>query len=197
MIGGLVQKTLMDRLSVYPVFTVRDIASLLNKSRAYAYLVAYRLKKKKILYEIEKGKYTFEEDPFMIASWVIWPSYISCWAALQYYKLTEQLPFTIHVMTTRKRKKKIIVYGNAKIEFIKIKADSFGGFQRLMYHTKEIFIAEKEKAIIDALAAKKMSLSEAHDILKNNRRMISKRRLFAYARHIRGLTSRLKVMFHD
>ena len=194
MIGGMMQKTLIDALKRYPVFSVKDIAGVLRKPRHYAYLVAYRLKKSNILQEIEKGKYSIEDDPFIVASWVIWPSYISSWAALHYYRLTEQLPFIIHVITTKKRKRKMISYGNSRIEFIKIKKSAFSGFKRITYQNKEIFIAEKEKAIIDGLAAKKMSFTEAQDIIKNNPRKISKMKLFFYAKKWNGLLKKVKEM---
>ena len=183
---------LLAALKRYPVFTVRDIANVLNKQRDYAYTVAYRLKKAGAIHEIEKGKYTLEEDSFLIASWITWPSYISSWAALNYHKLTEQLPFIIHVITTRKRKNKIVIYGNSRITFIKIKKNAFFGFERVIYQNKEIFIAEKEKALVDAIATKKMSLGEAVDIIKNNVRKINKTKLFSYAKITKGLVKKLK-----
>ncbi len=191
------QKTVLTALKRYPVFSVRDIANVLNKNINYAYTVAYRLKKSGIIHEIEKGKYTMEEDSFLVASWITWPSYISGWSALNYYKLTEQLPFTIHVITTRKRKNKIAVYGNSRIEFIKIKKSAFFGFERVIYQNKEIYIAEKEKALVDALATKKMSLGEAIDIIKNNGKKINKNKLFSYAKIINGLTKKLKEGLND
>lgn len=190
-------RDLVEALGRYPVFSVRDIANVLDKKRAYAYLVAFRLKKAGIIYEIEKGKYTLEKDPFLIASWIVWPSYISCWAALNYYKLTEQLPFTLHVVTSRRRKRKTISYRNVKIEFIQIKKESFFGFKRIIYQGKEIFIAKKEKAIVDALASKKMSIPEAVEIIRNNKGKISKKKLFSYAKTSRGLVKKLKDALHD
>lgn len=184
-------------LQEYPVFTVRDLASLLNKKINYAYLQAYRWKKEKLIYEIEKGKYTSEEDPFLIASWIVWPSYISGWAALHYYHLTEQLPFTIQVITARKRNKKIINYGNSKIEFTTVKPHFLVGFQKIIYQHQEIFIAEKEKALIDALATKRMSLAEGIEIIKNNKRKINRKKLFAYATMVKGLTTKIRGKLYD
>lgn len=46
------EKELLNALKPYPVFTVKDIANVLNKSREYAYLVAYRLKKADAIKEI-------------------------------------------------------------------------------------------------------------------------------------------------
>jgi len=191
------KKALLTALKRYPVFTVRAISDVLDVSRDYAYTVAYRLKKAGEIHEIEKGKYTMEEDAFLVASWITWPSYISGWAALNYYKLTEQLPFTIHVVTTRKRKNKIIAYGNSRIEFIKIKESAFFGFRRVVYQNKEIFIAEEEKALIDALATKKMSLGEARDIIENNKRKLNKTKLLSYAKITKGLAKKLKGFPYD
>ena len=145
-----------------------------------------------LVFEIEKGKYTVEKDPFMIASWIVWPSYISSWAALNYHKLTEQLPFTIHVATTRKRKKKMISFMHTKIKFIKIRKSAFQGFQKIRYLDQEIYMAEKEKALIDGLISQTLSLPEAGDIIKNNPQKISRRKLFAYARPYKRLAKLLK-----
>lgn len=186
------KEAIRNALENYPVFTVRDLASLLNKKIDYAYLQAYRWKKKQLIYELEKGKYTLEKDPFLISSGIVWPSYISGWAALHYHHLTEQLPFTIQIITTRRRNKRTINYGNAKLEFTTVKPSFFNGFQRITYHQKEIFIAEKEKALIDALATKRMSLAEGIEIIKNNKRKINLKKLFSYAAMVRGLTKKLK-----
>ncbi|MEK6938817.1 MAG: hypothetical protein AABX04_07290 [Nanoarchaeota archaeon] len=191
------KETVRKALRDYPVFTVRDLASLLNKKRDYAYLQAFRWKKEKLIHEIEKGKYTLEDDPFLISSWIVWPSYISGWAALHYYHLTEQLPFTIQVITTRKRNKKVINYGNAKLEFTTVKSSFLKGFKQIMYQQHEIFIAEKEKALIDAVATRKMSLAESIEIIKNNKREINRTKLFFYAKQIKGLYKKLRVKLYD
>jgi predicted transcriptional regulator of viral defense system len=197
MIGGLMKKELEMLLKNYPVFSVRDIANALNKSRNYAYLVTYRMKKAGSIREIEKGKYSTYQDPFLVASWIVWPSYISGLAALNYYNMTEQLPFTITVVTTRKRKKNLILYGNAKIEFVKIKSSAFIGFQKINYHEKEIFIAEKEKALIDCVVARKMSFDEAIAIIKINKGKVNRKKLFFYAHAWNGLAKKLRGMLDD
>lgn len=184
--------TLIKALQRYPVFTVRDIANVLRKSSSYAYLVAYRLKKAGTIQEIEKGKYTLETDPFLIASWIVWPSYISGWAALHYQHLTEQLPFTIQVMTTRKRNKKSLLFHGTTIEFSTIRKAAFTGFKKILYQQREVFIAEPEKALIDGLLSQRMSLPEALEIIRTHRRKINKRKLFTYARPAPKLAAKLK-----
>ncbi len=186
------REVLLKALSRYPVFTSKNVVSISGKNRQYAYLIVHRLKKNGKIQEIEKGKYTCDSDPLLVASWVTWPSYISSWAALNYYHLTEQLPFTIHVVTTRKRKAKTVLFQGTKLEFIKIKPSAFMGFGRITYQGKEIFMAEKEKAIVDGLVARKMSLAEAVELVKNNKGKLSVRKLFAFARLFPNLVLKLK-----
>lgn len=190
--------TLIEALQRYPVFTVREMAQVLGKSSSYAYLVAYRLKKSGIIQEIERGKYTRETDPFLIASWILWPSYLSGWAALQYHHLTEQLPFTLQVITTRKRNKKSLRFHGTSIEFSTIRKAAFTGFKKIMYQNREIFIAEPEKAIVDGLRFETMSFPEAQEIIGAQRRKINKRKLFRYAKLISlapQLRAQLKRVF--
>lgn len=187
------RETLLKALEHYPVFTVKDIAGALDKERNYASLVAYRLKKRGAIREIEKGKYCLEDDALLVASWIVWPSYVTSWAALNYYGLTDQLPFAIHVATTRKRKNKTVSFGNARIEFIKISGKMLTGFHRATYRGKQIFVAEKEKAIIDALAAKKMSIAEAVEVVKKNKRRLNRNKIFSFAKNVNGLTGKLKT----
>lgn len=163
---------LIGELSKYPVFRLKTVKEIINKNKEYTKLVIYRLKKDRLIFEIERGKYTIQKDPFIIASNIIWPSYISCWSALRYYNLTEQLPETFLVISTKARKKAKIEFGNAKIVFIKIAPKYFFGYKKEIYNGFEIFIAEKEKALIDSCLLKKISFSEIYEIIENNKKEI-------------------------
>ncbi len=197
MIGEKMRDALLAALKPYPVFSVREIAAVLGKGRPYAYLAAFRLKKAGLIREIEKGKYTAQEDPFAIASWVAWPSYISGWAALNYHKLTEQLPFAIQIVTTRQRKSPSLVFNNTRLEFTRLKKDAFFGYRRVAYAQGQIFVAEAEKAIVDALALRRMSLPEAVGLVRHNKRKINLRKLLAYSKSARGLAKKLRGALHD
>jgi predicted transcriptional regulator of viral defense system len=193
----MVNLKLLRDLGRYPVFTVRQMAGIADKDMDYAYLMAHRMKKAGLIHELEKGKYTIEEDPFIVASWIVWPSYISGWAALGFYKLTEQLPFTIHVVTTVKRKNKVIPFRDSRIEFLTFNKERFCGFSKRIYRNRTIFIAGKEKAIVDALAGKKMSFDEAAELVKNNKGKINLAQLFGYGKSVRGLNNKLKALVYD
>ena len=160
--------SLIKRLEKYPIFTLKTVSEIIEKERNYSKLVVYRLKKDKLIYEIEKNKYTLNKDPLIIASNIIWPSYISGWSALRYYNLTEQLPQAVNVITTRARKKRKINFNNTKIIFTKIRPKYFFGYKRERYDNFDIFIADKEKALIDSALLRKVSFQEISSIIKEN-----------------------------
>ena len=88
---------LLKILERYPVFTVNDLARILNKKQEYIKTLLYRLKKRDLVYRLERNKYTIYDDAFLVASLLYFPSYISLWSALRFYNLTEQLPKKIFV----------------------------------------------------------------------------------------------------
>ncbi|MBU3906786.1 MAG: hypothetical protein KKA64_00890 [Nanoarchaeota archaeon] len=171
---------LMNELNKYPVFTLKTVKEIIGKNREYAKLVVYRLKKEKLIFEIERNKYTSQKDPIAVISSIIWPSYISCWSALRYYNLTEQLPEIFFVITTRAKKKRIIEFGNIKIVFIKTIPKYFFGYKKEIYNGFEVFIADKEKALIDSSLFKKASFLEICSIIKNSKEDIDFNLLLNY-----------------
>lgn len=160
---------LIRELEKYPVLSLKTVKETIKKDSRYAKLVVYRLKKEKLIFEIEKNKYTLQKDPLVVASNITWPSYVSCWPALRYYNLTEQLPQVIFIITTRARKNREINLDNSKIIFIKTKPKYFFGYKKERYGNFNIFIADKEKALIDSALFRKISFSEISEIVKNNR----------------------------
>src|SRR3990167_9419855 len=77
------------------VLTLNDISKIINKNKEYSRLYIYRLKKRNIITEIEKNKYTLSDEPYDVASNLIFPSYISFISAYSIYGLTTQIPKTI------------------------------------------------------------------------------------------------------
>ena len=171
---------MLNQLRKYPVFGVTTVSRIINKSREYSWLVIYRLKKSNLIYELERDKYTTNSDPLVVASHVVWPCYISSWAAIRYHNLTEQLPSHIQVVISRPKKRREIVFKNATIGFIRIKRDNFFGFGKVMYGDFEIFMAEKEKAIADALYLKQMSFETFAEILREHKKEIDVKKLKSY-----------------
>ena len=133
-----------------PVFTIEDALRILNKPRSYTLLYLHRLEKQELIKRIEKGKYTLRDvSPFVIASNLVFPSYISLWMAFHLHHLTMQLPIVIQVITSKQRKSLKVDDNN--IQFIKLTANRIFGYKKERIGLGYMFIAEKEKAVIDSL----------------------------------------------
>lgn len=133
-----------------PVFTVNDAARIMNTDKEYTRLYLHRLKSKGIMLAVERNKYSLTDThPYAIASNLVFPSYISFLSAAHYYGTTTQIPGTIFIASTSS--KKSLDFGGYSIKFIKLKKERFFGYSRVKFQNRFIFMAEKEKMIIDSL----------------------------------------------
>lgn len=172
--------SLLKALEKYPVFTVKAVAGIIGKESSYAKLVIHRLKREKLVLQIERNKYTTQSDPLVIASNIIWPCYLSGWSALRFYNLTEQLPQVISVITTRRRKKKELHLNRVRILFTRTKPEYLFGYRRESHQGLPIFMAEKEKALLDSAVFRMISFSEICSIVRENRDSIDGSLLVKY-----------------
>lgn len=160
---------ILKKLEKLPIFGVQEVSDIIEKEKEYAKVVLQRMKTAGLIQQIERDKYTTQKDPLIIASRIVWPSYISGWAAIRFYNLTTQLPSEISIITTRARKNRKLVFTNTKIVFTRIRKEHFFGFEKRNYGGFEIFIAEKEKAIVDSIVFGMVSTEEAREIVKENK----------------------------
>lgn len=172
---------LYKRLERLVAFDAKRVSQITGASASYARLLIHRMRRKGTIREIERNRYTLHDDAFLVASHVAWPSYISGWAALNYHHLTEQLPSTITVITTRSRRNREIPFGNSRIAFTRVKPRYFFGYGKVAYRDFEIFVADREKSILDAVLLKRISFSAIADIMKKNRDQLDLGRLADYA----------------
>jgi len=184
---------LLKILKDYPLFTENDVAKIVDKRPEYIKTLLYRIRKQKLIYRIERGKYTIHNDCLIFASYVCAPSYISLWTALRYYNLTEQLPKTIFVMVPRPRKS--LKFQNIEIEFIKTK--HFFGFKKERYRDFDIFMAEPEKAMMDSLLSKKIPFDEVVKAIKTKQPNIKKLVNHAIRIKNRSLIKRLGFILEE
>jgi predicted transcriptional regulator of viral defense system len=89
------------------------------------------------------------ENELIIASHLVSPYYISYWTALSYYGYTDQPSRTIYVATT-KQKRPVKIHG-LTYRFIQLQRHKFFGHLQIWIGEKLVAMAEKEKAIVDAL----------------------------------------------
>ncbi len=171
----------LGELGRRPVFTSAEARSLLGKGPAYANLYLHRLKAAGRLFEVERGKFTVHDDPFIVASRIAWPSYISLWSDLRYHDLTEQAPHAVWVVTSRRRKRRRIRYAGTDILFTVTGGRNMFGYDKRLRDGQEIFVADPEKAIIDSLLFGKVSVAEVFEIIRTNLPRIRTGRLVDYA----------------
>jgi len=97
----------------------------------------------------QEGKWS--SDPFVLASKLISPYYISHWSAASHWGWTEQLPSTVFVTSPSRKflNEKIIL--NITFRFIKISNNKFFGIAEEWVENKKIKFSDKEKTIADIL----------------------------------------------
>ncbi len=133
---------------------------ILRTSNTSVRNVIYRLKKKNRITEIEKGRYVLSparsgleglwvEHPFLIVPGLIDEYYIGFWSAMNYWGMTEQIPRTVFVATTRRKRN--IEYGNQEFRFIILSRKKFFGSVQEKIEDFEFNISSREKTIVDGL----------------------------------------------
>ncbi len=139
---------ILDGLQLHgkTVFTINDAAMLMKKPRKY---VSKILSANRKVERIERGLYfiksTAPVNIYEIASQVVYPSYISLFAAFQYYSLTDQIVDKYSVISMKRHRE--INLGDNRIEFRTVERERFFGFQKV----QNMYIASVEKAILDSL----------------------------------------------
>lgn len=131
------------------VLTTNDLAKITGYDKNYLKVYLFRLKQKSLIIEVERGKYVISQHAFITASNLVFPSYISFFSAFSYYQLTTQMPTTIYVVASAS--KRSIMLENYKIVFVKLPLSKIFGYHKERFMGKEVFVSEKEKAIIDSL----------------------------------------------
>ncbi len=171
---------LLEQLEKYATFDLMKVGRKLHTNEKYLRLFIHRLKQKKKIIFIEKNKYTLCKDQYVVASNILWPCYISGWAALRYYNLTEQLPNMIEIVTSKKRRKRELLFQGMKLKFITTTPRLMFGFVKYIRNEKEVYVAEPEKALVDAALFKMISFSEISDIIIAHISQLHQKRLVAY-----------------
>lgn len=145
----------LEKVRDLPSFTISQVYPMFS-SREYASIFIRRLVQSGSIQKLAYGIYTARSDPFIFCTHIFYPSYISSWNALQYYGLTTQLPGTITVISWKKTK----IQG---IEFIKSRL--LFGFTKVRYSNFDVFMATKEKAVIDSIIYNLIPISDLIGIL--------------------------------
>ena len=179
---------LIKQLERYSTFDLDTFSYLAQLDKATAKVRLFRLKKAGYIWELQRNSYTVHKDPLLVASTIIWPSYISFWYALNYHGLTYQLPTEISVLTTRKKSLRTIQFESMAMVFYNINPKIFFGFDRIVVRNLEIFMADKEKAVIDSILLNRISVTEIFEILQKNITNLDLQHIKNYILHIGNIS---------
>ena len=152
---------LLDELSKKKAFTIKDAEQISQANKAVLKVILSRLEKNGWIERIEKGKYIviplgaekgkYTLHEFVLGSILITPSIISYWSALHYYGLTEQIPRTVFIQTTSRKKHQQLTFFDVPYKIIKIKKEKIFGIDQDCFEEITIHITNREKTIIDCL----------------------------------------------
>jgi len=152
---------LLDKLAKKKFFTMEDAKKLTSANTNVLKVVLSRLEKKGWIERIEpgkyiviplgaeKGKYTLHE--FVIADLLVNPCIISYWSALNYYGFTEQIPVTVFIQTSARKKHQEMTVFDVTYKIIRTKKEKIFGTKKEWFEDTQITITNKEKTIIDCL----------------------------------------------
>jgi predicted transcriptional regulator of viral defense system len=132
----------------------------------YAANVLSRLVDKGWLQRLERGLYmlipleagperAWSESALVIAPHLIQPTAVAYWSALNYWTMTEQVPRTVFVQSTR-RKRPVEVMG-IRFRFVTVSQARFFGVARRTLDGKAVYVTDREKTLLDAAARPDLS----------------------------------------
>jgi len=171
-------KNLIKKVIEKPVFGVSDLIHQ-NIPQQYAKKILHELYKSGKITRVERGKYTILDDPLIIATHLTEPCYLSMWSALSIHKLTTQIPFSVEIVTTRKRFNRKILFKDTPIIFYTAQPKMLYGYENIIWKDNvRIPVAKPEKIVIDALYFNKVPQEDLSELID----MMDKKILRLYAK---------------
>lgn len=143
----------------HTIFTVEQARRFWGNA-AYTTNVLGRLEGKGWLRRLERGTYLiipleagpardWSESALVIAPHLVQPAAIAYWSALHYWNMTEQIPHTVFVQSTRRKHQRRIEVMGISFRFVTvIEAKFFGVLQRTL-DGKPIYVTDREKTLLD------------------------------------------------
>jgi len=175
---------LLQRLRRYAVFDRETFASLAGLEPPSASARLSRLVRGDRIERLWKDAYTVHRDPLLVATHLVFPSYISLWYALSHHGFTLQVPHEISVLTTARTFRSSIEFHGMRISFTIISPGNLFGYQKLVLGELEVFMATPEKALVDAVLLRSISPSEVFSILEDNTDSLDVPKLVGYIKEV-------------
>lgn len=131
------------------IFTNQDISNVFGQANNEIQNFIETLEKQKLIIRIEKGKYVRHnfKDEYVIGSFLTSDATIAYWSALHLHGLTDQIPNTVFLQSSRKKADKNIF--GVRYRFVKVLPKKLTGFQTNGYGNQSYQISDVEKTIVD------------------------------------------------
>ncbi len=139
----MILSTLRKKYEKKAVFSIWEV----RKHTKYAYQLIHYLLKKKEIFRITKGYYTFHKD-IMVVGEAYFPYYYGLYEALSLFHITEQQTNPI-LITPRKVRTGTRIFLDRNYVIKRIKRSMFFGFRTIKYYDFYIYISSPEKTLID------------------------------------------------
>lgn len=141
------------------VFTIEDARGIVKDNTKK---IMHSLIQKKWVLPLKRGLYvivpldigvrgadSFVMHNFVIASYLTEPYYIGFWSALNYHSLSDQIPRTNYIATTKARKPLNIL--DSTFQFVKLERKKLFGTTEIEIEDRKIEISNPEKTVADCL----------------------------------------------
>ena len=152
---------MLSKLARKRIFTIEEAVKITGLGKNTLKVLLSRLEKRGWVERIEKGKYIiiplgaekgeYTLHEFVIGSLLVKPSAIAYWSALNYHGFTEQIPNTVFVQTTARKKRQDLRVFGVRYKIIRIKPGKFFGVEKVWIEEFQAPITDREKTVEDCL----------------------------------------------
>lgn len=180
-----------------PIFTPRDLRRLLHLTTKQVSRALYDAVEEGVMTRIKPGLYCLVARPptaFIIANYLLEPSYVSLESALSYHQIIPESVYTITSATPKSTKK--FVRQNREFSYHKMNRQLYFGYSKILIGGAPVLMAEKEKAVLDYLYFVVQGLRKTNQ--RSNFSKLNMERFMAYALIFRNvLKGRKSVAFNN
>ena len=198
---------ILETLAKKKIFTFKDAKRISSVNNDVLKIILFRLERNGWIERIEKGKYLviplgskkkeYTINEFVIGSVLVDPSVISYWSSLNYHGLTDQIPKTVFIQTTSRKKNQNIEIFGIRYRIIRISAKKMFGLEKIWFGDEQLIFTDKEKTIIDCLDKLHYSggIFTIAEAIKNND--LDRKKIIEYAQRIgnSGVIRRLGYIY--
>lgn len=192
------ESTILQLLNDYDwnMFTKEQLYSKTSLTKHQLTNALESLIKSNTLLQLEKGKYcTYGfSDAFAIGCFTAHNACVSYWSAMNFHRLTEQIPNIVFIQTDKQKNNKPIL--GVRYQFIWLNKNKIFGYKTQNYGSQSYRISDLEKTIIDSFDMPKYSGGYPKIIKAFYKANLSADKLISYCKkmHNIALIKRLAFM---